>query len=79
MSSLGKPTRTRTAIIGPGSVLRLPSAKIAAVILAVVIFLAVFGSMLAPQNPLTINANALYRACTTCSARITSAGTCSAG
>ena len=41
--------------------LRLPSAKIAVVILAVVIFLAVFGSMLAPQNPLTINANALYQ------------------
>jgi peptide/nickel transport system permease protein len=42
-------------------VLRLPSAKIAVVILAVVIFLAVFGSTLAPQNPLTINANALYQ------------------
>ena len=41
--------------------LRLPSAKIAVVILAVVIFLALFGSMLAPQNPLTINANALYQ------------------
>jgi peptide/nickel transport system permease protein len=61
MSSVGKRTPTRTAIIGPGSVLRLPSAKIAVVILAVVIFLAVFGSMLAPQNPLTINANALYQ------------------
>jgi peptide/nickel transport system permease protein len=59
MSSVGK--RTRTPIIGPGSVLRLPSAKIAVVILAVVIFLALFGSMLAPQNPLTINANALYQ------------------
>ena len=51
----------RTSIVGPGSVLRLPSAKIAVVILAVVIFLALFGSMLAPQNPLTINANALYQ------------------
>jgi peptide/nickel transport system permease protein len=61
MSGLGKRTRTRTSIIGPGSVLRLPSAKIAVVILAVVILLAVFGSMLAPQNPLTINANALYQ------------------
>ena len=54
-------TRTRTTIVGPGSVLRLPSAKIAVVILAVVIFLSLFGSMLAPQNPLTINANALYQ------------------
>ena len=53
--------RTRPPIIGPGSVLRLPSAKIAVVILAAVIFLALFGSMLAPQNPLAINANALYR------------------
>jgi peptide/nickel transport system permease protein len=61
MSSQGKRTRTRSGIIGPGSVLRLPSAKIAVAILAVVIFLAVFGSMLAPQNPLTINANALYQ------------------
>ena len=42
MSSPGKRTRTRTTIVGPGSVLRLPSAKIAVVILAVVIFLAVF-------------------------------------
>jgi len=51
----------RTPLIGPGSVLRLPSAKIAVVILAAVIFLAIFGSALAPQNPLTINANALYQ------------------
>jgi peptide/nickel transport system permease protein len=51
----------RTPIVGPGSLLRLPSAKIAVVILAVVIFLSLFGSMLAPQNPLTINANALYQ------------------
>ena len=61
MSNAGKRTRTRTPIIGPGSVLRLPSAKIAVVILAVVIFLSVFGATLAPQNPLTINANALYQ------------------
>jgi len=59
MSGPGK--RNRTPIIGPGSVLRLPSAKIAVVVLAVVIFLSIFGSMLAPQNPLTINANALYQ------------------
>jgi len=51
----------RTPLIGPGSVLRLPSAKIAVVILAAVIFLSVFGTALAPQNPLTINANALYQ------------------
>jgi peptide/nickel transport system permease protein len=51
----------RTPLIGPGSVLRLPSAKIAVVILAAIIFLAVFGSALAPQSPLTINANALYQ------------------
>ena len=51
----------RTSIIGPGSVLRLPSARISVVILAAVIFLAIFGSALAPQNPLTINANALYQ------------------
>ena len=60
MSSPGKRTRT-SPIVGPGSVLRLPSAKIAVVILAVVIFLAVFGAALAPQNPLSINANALYQ------------------
>jgi len=61
MSSVGIRTRTRTPIIGPGSVLRLPSARIAVVILAVVIFLSLFGSMLAPQDPLAINANALYQ------------------
>ena len=61
MSTAGKRTRTRAPLIGPGSVLRLPSAKIAVVVLAVVIFLALFGSLLAPQNPLTINANALYQ------------------
>jgi peptide/nickel transport system permease protein len=45
----------------PGSVLRLPSARVAVVVLAVMIFLAVFGSALAPQGPLTINANALFQ------------------
>jgi peptide/nickel transport system permease protein len=54
-------TRTRTRTIGPGSVLRLPSAKIAVVILAVVILLSVFGATLAPQDPLAINANALFQ------------------
>jgi peptide/nickel transport system permease protein len=44
-----------------GSVLRLPSARIAIVILAVIAFLTIFGSALAPQNPLTINANALFQ------------------
>jgi peptide/nickel transport system permease protein len=44
-----------------GSVLSLPSARIALVILAAVIFLAIFGSALAPQNPLAIDANALYQ------------------
>jgi peptide/nickel transport system permease protein len=52
---------SRRSLIGPGSVLRLPSARIAVAILVVVIFIAVFGSTLAPQNPLTINANALYQ------------------
>ena len=51
----------RRPIIGPGSVFKLPSARIAVVILAAVIFLAIFGSALAPQNPLTINANALFQ------------------
>jgi peptide/nickel transport system permease protein len=44
-----------------GSVLRLPSTWIAIVILAVIAFLAIFGSALAPQNPLAINANALFQ------------------
>ena len=43
---------------GGGSVLRLPSARIAIAILAAIVFLTIFGSALAPQNPLTINANA---------------------
>ena len=41
--------------------LSLPSARIAIVILAAVVFLMIFGSALAPQNPLTINANALFQ------------------
>ena len=52
---------TRRPLIGQRSWLRLPSARIALVILAVVIFLSVFGSALAPQSPLTINANALFQ------------------
>jgi peptide/nickel transport system permease protein len=51
----------RRSIIGPGSVLRLPSARIAVVILAAIVFLMIFGSTLEPQNPLTINANALFQ------------------
>ena len=43
-----------------GSVLRQPSARIALVILAAIGFLTIFGSTLAPQNPLSINANALF-------------------
>ena len=46
---------------GHGSVLRLPSARIAIGILAVIALLAAFGSTLAPQNPLAINANALFQ------------------
>jgi peptide/nickel transport system permease protein len=42
-------------------VLRLPSVRVAIVVLAGVAFLAVFGSKLAPQNPLNINANALFQ------------------
>jgi peptide/nickel transport system permease protein len=45
----------------PRSIWRLPSVWIAIVVLAGVAFLAVFGSALAPQNPLTINANALFQ------------------
>jgi peptide/nickel transport system permease protein len=43
------------------AVLRLPSARIAVGVLAVIVILAAFGSTLAPQNPLTINANALFQ------------------
>jgi peptide/nickel transport system permease protein len=52
---------SRPKLVGPRSWLRLPSARIALVILAAVIFLSIFGSTLAPQNPLTINANALFQ------------------
>jgi peptide/nickel transport system permease protein len=41
-------------------VLRLPSARIALVILAGILLLTIFGSVLAPQNPLTINSSALF-------------------
>jgi peptide/nickel transport system permease protein len=51
----------RQRLIGPGSVLRLPSARIAIVVLAVIAVLTIFGSTLAPQNPLAINANALFQ------------------
>jgi len=43
------------------AVLRLPSARIAVGVLAVIAILAVFGSTLAPQDPLAINANALFQ------------------
>jgi len=48
-------------VSGRGSVLRLPSARIAVGVLAAIAFLAVFGATLAPQNPLAINANALFQ------------------
>jgi peptide/nickel transport system permease protein len=44
-----------------GSVLRLTSARVAVAILAVIVFLAIFGSTLAPQSPLAIDAGALYK------------------
>ncbi|WP_222849974.1 ABC transporter permease [Trebonia kvetii] len=43
------------------SLLRMPSARIALVILAGILFLTIFGSVLAPQNPLTINSSALFQ------------------
>lgn len=46
---------------GPRSVLRLPSARLAIGVLAAVAVLTVFGSALAPQNPLAINSNALFQ------------------
>jgi peptide/nickel transport system permease protein len=51
----------RRRLTGPGSVLRLPSAKIAVGVLIAIAFLAAFGSALAPQSPLAINANALFQ------------------
>jgi len=44
-----------------GSALRRPPVVIALAILAAVMFLVIFGSALAPQNPLTINASALFQ------------------
>ena len=46
---------------GSGSVLRLPWVRIAVGVLAVIAILVAFGSTLAPQNPLAINANALFQ------------------
>jgi peptide/nickel transport system permease protein len=45
----------------PRSLLRLPSARVALAILLAVGFVTVFGSRLAPQDPLTINAGALFQ------------------
>jgi peptide/nickel transport system permease protein len=42
--------------------LRMPSAQIAIVILLIVLFFAIFGSALAPQNPLAIHSGDLYKA-----------------
>ena len=53
--------RRLTGRNGPGSVLRLPSARIAVGVLVAIAFLAVFGAALAPQDPLAINANALFQ------------------
>jgi peptide/nickel transport system permease protein len=44
-----------------GSLLALPSARVALVILAAVGFVTAFGALLAPQNPLTVNAGALFQ------------------
>jgi len=49
---------TRT---GARPMLRMPSVWIAIVILAAIGVLTVFGSALAPQNPLQINSNALFQ------------------
>ena len=46
---------------GSGSVLRLPSARIAVGVLTAIAFLAVFGSALAPHDPLAINSDALFQ------------------
>ncbi len=64
MSGRGRTSRGRISLRSaarPRSVLRLPSVRVAIVVLAGVAFLAVFGSKLAPQNPLNINANALFQ------------------
>jgi peptide/nickel transport system permease protein len=44
-----------------GSLLALPSARVALAILAAVGFVTAFGALLAPQNPLTVNAGALFQ------------------
>jgi peptide/nickel transport system permease protein len=46
---------------GSTSLLRLPSVRIALVILVAVGVVTAFGSLLAPQNPLTVNAGALFQ------------------
>jgi len=51
--------KTRRAPRDP--VLRQPSAMTAVAILAIIVFLAIFGSALAPQSPLAIDAGALYK------------------
>jgi peptide/nickel transport system permease protein len=43
------------------SVLRLPSVRVAIAVLAAIGLLTAFGSVLAPQNPLTINAGTLFQ------------------
>jgi peptide/nickel transport system permease protein len=43
-----------------GSVLRMPSARIAVFILAAILFLTIFGSVVTPRNPLAIDSNALF-------------------
>jgi peptide/nickel transport system permease protein len=43
------------------SMLRMPSVRIAIAILAVIAVATVFGAQLAPQNPLTVNAGALFQ------------------
>jgi peptide/nickel transport system permease protein len=60
-SSNGRRPGTRGPGARPQSIWRLPSVWIAIAVLTAVAFLAVFGSALAPQNPLAINANALYQ------------------
>ena len=45
----------------PRRLLSLPSVWLALIVLAAVAFLTVFGSRLAPQNPLTVNAGALFQ------------------
>jgi peptide/nickel transport system permease protein len=62
MSGRRSPGRRRS--VSPGrrwSVLRLPSVRVAIVILAAVGLLTAFGAVLAPQDPLTVNAGALFQ------------------